>query len=150
MNNVEKILIMGFVMMLGLFALFQVINDTANNTSLDEESNNIIRKYNTQYLEVNDRQIFYAASLNDSEGAQLNHEGVEAFYRSTSEAKGSADKVSDSWKMFAKFPLMLISSMPFIELNTEILYLVGLFIGIITILGFLAIFKMWFGGNTNN
>jgi len=58
--------------------------------------------------------------------------------------------VSDSWKMFAKFPLMLISSMPFIELNTEILYLVGLFIGIITILGFLAIFKMWFGGNTNN
>jgi len=40
MNNVEKILIMGFVMMLGLFALFQVINDTANNTSLDEESNN--------------------------------------------------------------------------------------------------------------
>ena len=150
MNNVEKILIMGFVLMLGLFGLFQVINDTALNTNLDEESNNIVKKYNENYLLVNQDQIYSNVSLNESEGAQLTHEGVDAFYRSTSEAKKSADKVSGSWKMFAKFPIMLITSIPFIQMNKELSYLIGLFVGLITIFGFIAIFKMWFGGNTNN
>jgi len=147
MNNVEKALIIGFVFLLCNWALFQLVTSTAQNTSLDEESTNIITKYVKNY-----NNITNAAILNDTTnttGSQVNYEGVDSFYRSTAEAKGSTEKFSSSWKMFAKFPVMLVTSIPFIEAK-NLSYIISIFLGLITLFGFIAIYKFWFGGNTNN
>ena len=146
MNNVESALIIGFVFLLGTFALYNVVNDTTVNTNLDAQSQQIVLKYNDAYSNITNEEIF----SNQSNISQINYEGVDPFYRTTAESKGSSNKFNSGWKVFVKFPVMLMSSIPFIEQDENINYIIGLFVGLIGLFGFIAIYKFWFGGNTNN
>jgi len=151
MNNVEIALVLGFVFMVCSTLLFVVINDVASNNNLDEQSNNIIKKYDSNFnTSIRNTTILTNFAEDNTSGSQVTYEGVDAFYRNTAEAKGSGNKFTDGWKVFVKFPLMLLTSVPFIEDNKTIGYIISLFVGLVVAFGFIALFKMWYGGNTGN
>jgi hypothetical protein len=144
MNSIESILYTGFIFVICILGIYLIVDDTKYNTNLDLESQNIIGQYDLLYTQVNSNEIY-----TDFNQTQADNQGVDAFYRSISEAKSTADKFQDSTNSITKFPLALLASIPFIPaqyLNT----IIGYFIGLISVLLFVAIFKLWFGGNTNN
>jgi len=151
MNNIEMALIIGFVFMLCSTTLYVVVNDVATNNNLDDQSVDIISKYDASFnVGIRNETILTDFESDNTSGSQVTNEGVDAYYRGTSESKGSSSKFTDSWKVLVKFPVMLLTSIPFINDNATIGYLIKLFVGLVVAFGFLAIFKMWYGGNTGN
>lgn len=147
MNNIESILYTSFIFILAITGLFFVVSSVtySPSTNLDNESENILLVYKNVNSQINNSEIF--SSWNET---QADNQGVDAFYRSISEAKTTSEKFKDSTTSILKFPAALIASIPFVP-TESVQYIVNLFVGLIAILLFIAIFKIWFGGgNTNN
>lgn len=148
MKNVEDIIVLGLLFFLGVFGLYSLVSGVSSlNPNLDSESQAIVSNYDDFYLSAknNASNVFDGDKFSEQES----NTGVDAFYRSISEAKSTADKFKIVKNIFWGFPKALIASIPLVPIEASG-FIVGIIYGVIGMFAFIAIFKMWFGGNTNN
>jgi len=151
MNNVESVLWLSFLFFVGMLSMYFIFLDVStSNLSLDNESVQMISKFNTQYSNTLTESEFVNSSINNT--GLLNYEGVAPEFREIAEAKGTISTLKNLWNSLVLFPAAMLATMPFIN-DTAAAFLTILIEAVIIIVGILkliALYKALRGGNTNN